>query len=223
MLSPIGVVPVALILTIGLAGIGVAVMGDAYRTGVGVTAVFIGSLAILLMAVALAYRLPRHNRSVIFGVKHTTRGALLMGVNVGVGMVIGSGVILAVGTALDHSLRDRLKDSSPELGSGPLSVTATVLALVLLAPLGEELLFRGLLLRALARRMRFRWAAVLSGVLFGCSHLDTWFNFMWPRLLALMLVGVGLAWLYRWRGYAASVTAHATVNVVAAVALIAQS
>jgi membrane protease YdiL (CAAX protease family) len=190
---------------------------------VGVAAVFLGSLAILVMAVALAYRLPRHNRRAIFGLKHSTRGAVLMGANVGVGMVIAAGVILAVGTALDHSLKNRLKDSSPELGSGALAVTATVVALVVLAPLGEELLFRGLLLRALTRRLRFGWAAVVSGVLFGCSHLDTWFNFMWPRLIALVLVGVGLAWLYRWRGYAASVTAHATVNVAAAIALIAQS
>jgi membrane protease YdiL (CAAX protease family) len=41
--------------------------------------------------------------------------------------------------------------------------------------------------------------------------------------VALVLVGWVLAWLYRRRGMLASITAHGTVNTVAAVALIFQS
>ena len=40
---------------------------------------------------------------------------------------------------------------------------------------------------------------------------------------ALALTGLALAWLYRRRGYWASVTAHATVNIVAAIALVTTS
>ncbi len=94
-------------------------------------------------------------------------------------------------------------------------------AVVVLAPLGEELLFRGLLLRGLVRRIRFWPAAVVSSLLFAAAHVDAYL--LWPRAIALVGTGVVLAWLYRWRGYWASVTAHATVNIVAAIALVATS
>ncbi len=41
-------------------------------------------------------------------------------------------------------------------------VGLTVVAVVVLAPLGEELLFRGLLLRGLVRKLRFWPAAAIS-------------------------------------------------------------
>ncbi len=41
---------------------------------------------------------------------------------------------------------------------------------VLVAPVVEELIFRGVLLRSLAARMRAPFAAVIQGVLFGCYH-----------------------------------------------------
>jgi len=61
----------------------------------------------------------------------------------------------------------------------------------------------------------------LSSLLFASAHADSYL--LWPRALSLVLTGLVLAWLYRWRGYWASVTAHATVNLVAAIALVASS
>jgi membrane protease YdiL (CAAX protease family) len=71
------------------------------------------------------------------------------------------------------------------------------------------------------RRIRFWPAALISSLLFAAAHADAYL--LWPRAIALAGTGVVLAWLYRWRGYWASVTAHATVNVVAATALVASS
>ena len=39
----------------------------------------------------------------------------------------------------------------------------------------------------------------------------------------LIATGIALAWIYRWRGLPASITAHATVNVVAAIAIVASA
>ena len=57
--------------------------------------------------------------------------------------------------------------------------------------------------------------------MFASAHADSYL--LWPRAVSLFLTGLVLAWLYRWRGYWASVTAHATVNIAAAIALIASS
>jgi membrane protease YdiL (CAAX protease family) len=96
-----------------------------------------------------------------------------------------------------------------------------VFALIILAPLGEEILFRALELRGLVRLIPFAIAAPISGLLFTAAHYDAWVA--WPRTLALVATGWALAWLYRWRGIPATITAHATVNTVAAIALIVQA
>jgi len=104
-----------------------------------------------------------------------------------------------------------LEQRQQERASGPKNI----------APLGEELLFRGLLLRALVRRMEFWPAAVVSGVIFGIAHIDQYVPYpLWPRTLTLIGTGVVLAWLYRWRGYWGSVAAHASVNLGAAIVLL---
>ena len=71
------------------------------------------------------------------------------------------------------------------------------------------------------RRLRFWPSAIITSLLFASAHPDSYV--LWPRAIALVLTGLALAWLYRRRGYWASVTAHATVNIVAAIALVATS
>ena len=71
------------------------------------------------------------------------------------------------------------------------------------------------------RRLRFWPAAAISSLVFAAAHADAYL--IWPRAIALVGTGLALAWLYRWRGYWASVIAHATVNAVASIALVASS
>jgi membrane protease YdiL (CAAX protease family) len=70
-----------------------------------------------------------------------------------------------------------------------------VASMVIAAPLGEEMLFRGLLHGSLRRWLRFWPAALLGGVLFGALHLEgrTWHTLLYVPPLALL--GVMLAWL----------------------------
>jgi uncharacterized protein len=62
---------------------------------------------------------------------------------------------------------------------------------VILAPLVEEVFFRGFVFNGLRGRMDWWWAAVISGALFAAAHLDPLF------LLPAFLIGILLAFLYQ--------------------------
>ena len=216
---PIAMVAIGLAVLLGSAAV-VAATG-ASDDSVTAIATFIGSGAILLGAVVLVRALPPAQRRVTLATKGRPWVAAGVGLAVGAGCVFLSATVIATGAQLDPNARSALEDLDISVGSAWWQMALLVCALVLFAPVGEELLFRGLALRGLVRLMPFMWAAPLSGLLFTAAHLDAYL--VWPRALALALVGWVLAWLYRRRGMAAAVVAHGTVNAVAAVALIAQA
>jgi membrane protease YdiL (CAAX protease family) len=217
-LSPIGAVLLAFVLL----AIGAVVLDGTSLSDHATEALLsFGTSALLLVFAVILWRgLPAHERRAAVALKHSARGAVGLGVTIGIGLVIGAGAIIVLGSTIDPVVERRL-DEVEEIGTVPWQIVLTVIAVVVLAPLGEELLFRGLLLRALVRRMRFWPAAIISALLFAAAHADSYL--LWPRAVALVGTGVVLAWLYRWRGYWASVTAHATVNTVAAIALVVSS
>ena len=92
-------------------------------------------------------------------------------------------------------------------------VLALALATIVGAPLGEELLFRGLLHRGLRGYWRPLPAMSLSGVLFGLFHVNL------GVLVPFALIGVLWAWAYEESGSLwTTIAAHAGVNSVAFVA-----
>lgn len=218
LLSPIGAVLLAFVLL--AAGAGALTATSLSDDGTAAVLAAVTSFLLLVFGVLLWLRLPAHERRTAIALKHTLGGAIGLGITLGIGIIIGSGAILVAGSAIDPGVEERLEDVE-EIGTVPWQATLTIVALVLLAPLGEELLFRGLLLRALVRRLRFWPAAAISSLVFAAAHADAYL--IWPRAIALVGTGLALAWLYRWRGYWASVIAHATVNAVASVALVASS
>ena len=91
--------------------------------------------------------------------------------------------------------------------SSPAERVAAVLAAVILAPMGEETLFRGVLYRALAGRLGAGAGIIMSALIFGAMHLDLY------RLLPLAVGGAGLAFMVRRSGSLwPAVVAHATWN-----------
>ena len=217
-LSPIGAVLLAFVMLLVAASVLQATpLSDDATTAL---LQFGTSLLLLGFAVLLVRGLPAHERRAALAVKHSVGGTIGLGITLGIGIVIAAGTIIFVGQEIDPVVERRLEDVE-EIGTVPWQLTITVIALVVLAPLGEELLFRALLLRGLVRRLRFWPAAIITSLLFAGAHPDAYI--LWPRAVALVLTGLVLAWLYRWRGYWASVTAHATVNTVASIALIATS
>jgi hypothetical protein len=91
-------------------------------------------------------------------------------------------------------------------GLAPTSVASVVLV-CLLAPVLEEMLFRGLILRGFLARYP-RWPAIVgSAVLFGAAHLNIY------QFFVGLLIGVPLGWLYeRTRSLIPCIALHAAYN-----------
>ncbi len=115
-------------------------------------------------------------------------------------------------------------------GAHGAGIVVVVLATVVLAPVMEELLFRGLLFKALARLFtpmgsgpsRARGAGVVlavivDGLLFGLAHGE------WVQLAGLALLGVALAAIsYRTGRLGMNMMAHVSFNLVAVVTILNQ-
>ena len=96
-----------------------------------------------------------------------------------------------------------------------LAVGLTVITIVFVAPIVEEMIFRGLLFGALAPRMGVLAAALVVALLFGAAHLDA---VLFPTLAGLGFISAlayasgGNLWT--------SVTLHTLNNALGAVVLI---
>jgi membrane protease YdiL (CAAX protease family) len=147
---------------------------------------------------------------------------LAVGIPTGMLLFVAS---VAVSVLIDVLYRAVTGHPPPSPDQVPDAVAGVWLAwtgvgVVLLAPLGEETLFRGFLYRGLRRRLAPWPAAVVSGALFGLGHLQGWsFLVLVPPLF---VVGVGLAVVYeRRQSLLASMAAHGTFNVIGFVFLLA--
>lgn len=93
-----------------------------------------------------------------------------------------------------------------------------VLVVVSVGPLVEELLFRGVLLSALLRRLQVGWAVAISSLLFACMHLPD-LGYLWYAVPNLALLAAVLAWLRLRSGSLwPAVVAHGVNNALAVVA-----
>ena len=84
----------------------------------------------------------------------------------------------------------RLVNEQMPRGAGPFVLAA--LAMVIVAPLVEEIIFRALLQRLAARYWGALPGALVSALLFGLVHLEPWY--------VLGLIGVGLMLALVWAG-----------------------
>ena len=136
-------------------------------------------------------------------------------VSVGLLLAIWLGfLILSAAWAALVSL-DQRQELPDELGAdGPLlNALAVVVLVTVIAPLGEELFFRGFFFGAL-RNWHGPWlAAALTGLVFGGIHVG---SSPIGYLVPLMIFGAGLCLLYEWTGslYPA-IALHALNNSIA--------
>jgi len=101
------------------------------------------------------------------------------------------------------------------LKSGTWTVAFFFVAAVCLAPLLEEILFRGMLLPALVPRLGFLRAALLVTLLFAALH-GFQVGMYWPALTGIFLCGWILAWLRQRSGVLwPSVAFHVGFNFTA--------
>ncbi len=74
----------------------------------------------------------------------------------------------------------------------PLTTYATLIVAVFVAPICEEVFFRGFVFAGLLRGMALVWAIVFSSLIFAVAHFDV------GSFVVLFIIGLALSFL-RWR------------------------
>ena len=133
-------------------------------------------------------------------------------------LYVAVAVAAAVLTALFQSVA-RHSVHTPRQLPAHLSAVGVIIAIlyaVVIAPIHEELFFRGVLFRSLADRHGFLVGAFGSAVAFGLVHyIPSTFSDSLLLMTIMVGTGVGLAWFYERRGnIVADIAAHATFNVI---------
>jgi uncharacterized protein len=96
----------------------------------------------------------------------------------------------------------------------PLLGPIVIFSVIVFAPLGEELLFRGLLFTGLQRSLPIWVAIVISSVAFAVTHVE------WLAVIVILPVGMLFAWTFDRRGtLLVPIAAHATFNLINVVLL----
>ncbi|HEU5324317.1 MAG TPA: type II CAAX endopeptidase family protein [Candidatus Limnocylindria bacterium] len=138
--------------------------------------------------------------------------ALGIGVLAGIGMwvlgnLVGAAVIAllqALGIGVDTQLAERAVET--------LDPWLVVLVVIFLAPVAEELFFRGVVFNAWLREGGVRWAFIGSTLLFALIHLSI------AAFVPILLLGFALAWIYRrTQSLLAPIALHATFNGISVV------
>jgi membrane protease YdiL (CAAX protease family) len=135
--------------------------------------------------------------------------ALAAGAGWGVLAWIGSTVVAGAVATLLQALGMEVEPQAAAQAIERVDPWLVVIALVILAPIAEEVFFRGVVFNALRREAGRRWAYVGSALLFAVVHLDL------VVLVPLFLLGLALAWLYeRTNNLLAPMAMHAMVNAI---------
>jgi membrane protease YdiL (CAAX protease family) len=119
-------------------------------------------------------------------------------------------LVLLEELGIDISLLDEGNPLPVDAGEGTVTVVLLGIAVVIAAPFGEELFFRGLLFRGLRGYWHVLPALALSGLLFGLFHLNP------SVLVPFTAVGMVFAWAMEQSGSLwTSIAAHAAFNSLA--------
>jgi membrane protease YdiL (CAAX protease family) len=132
------------------------------------------------------------------------------------GLLIISSILISV------LLPDLNTDQKQEVGFDALNTTLdsalAFAALVILPPIGEEVLMRGYLFSGLRSRMTFIYAGLITSVLFGAAHLGTGpaDTTLWIAGVDTFLLSLVLVYLRETTGALyAPILVHAANNLVA--------
>ena len=163
--------------------------------------------------------------AMVFPARERTGRHLLFGAIAGAILVPAVGLV-SVGLQLSLQQVAGHDVTTPEQvapGLSPFAGVLLVLLAVVVAPISEELFFRGVLFRTVLDRHGFWPAALTSAIPFGLVHYVPA-----PAIDALLLqitmvfTGLGLAWIYDRRGtIVAPAAAHIVFNIVGVVTILA--
>ena len=182
-------------------------LGAGELTLFGSIVLLIGTQASLLL-VSWLFVLRSNALAGMAGVDAPNPGrALRAGLGWGIVAWVGASVLSAI---VVIGLEAAGIDAVPQAAEQALAVVEpwlAVVSIVVLAPIAEEVFFRGVAFNALLRERGRRWAYLGSAALFAVIHLSL------VALLPIFLLGLALAWVYvRTGNLLAPIAMHAVVN-----------
>lgn len=145
----------------------------------------------------------------------------------GIGITfLSRGIVVAVANAVSHGRAARAAENLRVHHIDAVTVVLLILVVVLAAPIIEELVFRGLLLRTFMRRLPFWPAAVLSTLIFAALHTYEVTTVLGAVTLAAAVACLGLTncWLNRRTdSLPPGMFVHASFNLLAVLVLVGQA
>ncbi len=182
----------------------------------------IGLMVTLL--VWLRRRHPHWKEIIGFPSRRRVPKEVAIGGILGILVRVAAGVASAVIVALLTSATDTVVKLPDQVDTNlaPAAFVTFVIYAVLVAPVTEEFVFRGLLYRSVRDRRGVALGAIASAVPFGLVHFVV--NVPWEGVIALQITmvvtGIGLALIYeRRKNLVADIAGHAAFNLVAVVAV----
>lgn len=178
----------------------------AFRYGVGIL------LELTMLAVPFATVLLLRAGSASLGFRRTRWRGLGEGVLLAVGLVLfAEGYELLLARLAPHGAQQLRLEEQAQLKALAGPGWLLVLLAVVIAPIAEEVLFRGFFFGGLRRNLGFAWASGLSAAVFGLLHLMTWSS------VPLFVVGLACAAMYeRHRSLLPAIAVHVAFNGIAA-------
>ena len=188
-------------------GVGITHMPDFSGNGVAVAIVIFVSTPVQVLLLWLLAERPGGSGADYLAWKIPSRGELLFGVAVTVGLIIlGNAVSWLFGRFIVTSFQLNIYSTASAAGWLPLLWFAVAVA----TPIGEETLFRGFLFRGWLRSPRDAWPVILlTAFLWSIVHVQ----YDWFVIAQVFCFGVLLGWL-RWASGSAILTMllHALIN-----------
>lgn len=182
-------------------------LGDGQLTLLGSVALLVATQVALLTVSWLFVFRPRALAALPrFPGPNAARAARL-GLGWGVAAWLGASLVSAAVVALLEALDMPVEPQAAEAALALVEPWVAVLAIVILAPIAEEIFFRGVVFNALSRERGRRWAYLGSATMFAVIHLSI------VALLPIFLLGLALAWVYERTGsLLAPIAMHMVVN-----------
>ena len=184
--------------------------------------------AFILIVICVGYVRFRYGKDATPLLRGSRRPSL-RDLGIGVAAGIAALVVMAwgVGQLLEMLARamqtelPEVQETFKDLAADPSAAPWLVAGSVLVAPVAEELFYRGMLFPALRKRLPLWPAMGISATLFGLSHLQTTLEGYLLVLLIIIPFGMFLAYLYEKRGtLLVPILTHSIFNLVQVIELI---
>ena len=152
-----------------------------------------------------------------FGLRFDLR-AIGIGIAAGVGMMIAATIIAAAVMATGADIPVAADEVFRFISDNTAAAALFIVTVVAIAPITEELAYRGIWFGAIERKYSARWAMLISSVMFAALHFEP------QRLPILLTLGLALGELrLRTQSLTACIAAHATINTAAAAGMLLSS